>query len=107
VVPFAGFSNQEANVKLSLDKFAANAGVGIDGVLLPSEKVIEIKNGKGSNRVKKVYPGSVFVRMKSYNEEKIVAIAVVCCKQFAGHAEFCRRRLACFVAEGRGCANFG
>ncbi|MDR2372039.1 MAG: transcription termination/antitermination protein NusG [Puniceicoccales bacterium] len=63
------FSNQEAKVKLYLDKFATREGVLIDEVLVPSERVIEIKNGKHYHRVKKFYPGYVFVRMKLYNEE--------------------------------------
>jgi transcriptional antiterminator NusG len=64
------FSNQEAKVKLYLERFAAREGVAIDEVLVPSEKVIEIKNGKRYNRTKKFYPGYVFVRMKLYNEEE-------------------------------------
>jgi transcriptional antiterminator NusG len=52
-----------------LDKFATHEGVAIEEVLVPSERVIEIKNGKRYNRVKKFYPGYVFVRMKLYDEE--------------------------------------
>jgi transcriptional antiterminator NusG len=64
------FSNQEAKVKAYLDKFAVHEGVAIDEVLVPSERVVEIKNGKRYNRVKKFYPGYVFVRMKLYDEEE-------------------------------------
>jgi transcriptional antiterminator NusG len=64
------FSNQEAKVKMYLDKFATHEGVAIDETLVPSERVVEIKNGKRYNRVKKFYPGYVFVRMKLYNEEE-------------------------------------
>jgi transcriptional antiterminator NusG len=64
------FSNQETKVKAYLDKFATHEGVAIDEVLVPSEKVIEIKNGKHYNRVKKFYPGYVFIRMKLYNDEE-------------------------------------
>jgi transcriptional antiterminator NusG len=64
------FSNQEAKVKVYLDKFATREGVAIDEVLVPSEKVVEIKNGKRYHRIKKFYPGYIFVRMKLYNEEE-------------------------------------
>ncbi|MDR2812580.1 MAG: transcription termination/antitermination protein NusG [Puniceicoccales bacterium] len=64
------FSNQEVKVKMYLEKFATQDGVAIDEVLVPSEKVVEIKNGKRYHRVKKFYPGYVFVRMKLYNEEE-------------------------------------
>lgn len=64
------YSNQEAKVKLYLEKFAQHEGVAIEEVLVPSEKVIEIKNGKKYHRVKKFYPGYVFVRMKLYDDEE-------------------------------------
>jgi transcriptional antiterminator NusG len=64
------FSNQEEKVKLYLNKFANSKGVTIDEVLVPSEKVIEIKNGKKYHRVKKFYPGYVFIQMKLYDEEE-------------------------------------
>jgi transcriptional antiterminator NusG len=64
------FSNQEAKVKAYLDKFATYEGIAIEEVLVPLERVIEIKNGKRYNRVKKFYPGYVFVRMKLYNEDE-------------------------------------
>jgi transcriptional antiterminator NusG len=64
------FSNQEAKVKIYLDKFAAHEGVIIEEILVPSERVIEIKNGKRYNRVKKFYPGYVFIRMKLYDEDE-------------------------------------
>jgi transcriptional antiterminator NusG len=57
-------------VKLYLEKFASHEGATIDEVLVPSERIIEIKNGKRYNRVKKFYPGYVFVRMKLYDENE-------------------------------------
>ncbi len=62
------YSNQEAKVKLYLDKFAEHEGVAIEEVLVPSEKVIEIKNGKKYHRTKKFYPGYVFLKMKLYDD---------------------------------------
>lgn len=64
------FSNQEAKVKLYLEKFSQHEGVAIEEVLVPSERVIEIKNGKKYHRVKKFYPGYVFVKMKLYDDEE-------------------------------------
>ncbi|MDR1906651.1 MAG: transcription termination/antitermination protein NusG [Puniceicoccales bacterium] len=64
------FSNQETKVKMYLEKFAIQEGVAIDEVLVPSERVIEIKNGKRYNRVKKFYPGYVFIRMKLYDDDE-------------------------------------
>lgn len=65
-------SNQEAKVKLYLDKFAQHSGVEIEEVLVPSERVIEIKNGKKYNRVKKFYPGYIFIKMKLYGEDDLL-----------------------------------
>ena len=38
-------------------------------VLMPSEVVTTIKQGKKSSRVRKLYPGYLFVRMNIYSEE--------------------------------------
>jgi|SaaInlV_100m_DNA_2_1039680.scaffolds.fasta_scaffold19755_1 transcription termination/antitermination protein NusG len=38
-------------------------------VLMPSQIVTEVKQGKKSSRVKKLYPGYLFVRMDLYNSE--------------------------------------
>lgn len=64
------YSNQENKVKFYLDKFAQQEGVAIEETLVPSEKVIEIKNGKKYHRVKKFYPGYIFIRMKLYDEDE-------------------------------------
>ena len=65
-------SNQEAKVKLYLDKFAHTSGVELEEVLVPSERVIEIKNGKTYHRVKKFYPGYIFIKMKLYGEDDLL-----------------------------------
>lgn len=66
------YSNQEMKVKLYLDKFAQHEGVKIEEVLVPSERVIEVKNGKKYNRIKKFYPGYVFVKMPLYGEDDLL-----------------------------------
>jgi transcriptional antiterminator NusG len=38
-------------------------------VLMPSKVVTEVKRGKKSSRVQKLYPGYLFVRMDMYNED--------------------------------------
>ncbi len=46
----------------------------ISEVLLPTEIVSEVKNGKKSTKVRKLYPGYVFINMALYDEEKKVKI---------------------------------
>jgi transcription antitermination factor NusG len=70
LVCLAGFSNQEAKTRLYLDGITTKAGMGINQVLVPSAKVIEIKNRKRYGRVKKFSLGYLVVRMKLYNEEE-------------------------------------
>ncbi|MDR1458250.1 MAG: transcription termination/antitermination protein NusG [Puniceicoccales bacterium] len=64
-------TNQENKVKLYIDKFMVINGLSefIDEVLVPVENVIEIKNGKRRQRMKKFYPGYVFIRMKLLDED--------------------------------------
>lgn len=64
-------SNQEGKVKQYIEKFVDNEGMGeyIDEVLMPTEKVSEVKGGKKTTRVRKFYPGYVFVNMRLYDEE--------------------------------------
>src|ERR1700709_67265 len=44
----------------------------IHEVLLPTEIVSEVKNGKKSTKVRKLYPGYVFIQMCLYGEDKKV-----------------------------------
>lgn len=64
-------SNQEGKVKRHLEKFVEIEGVEdcIKQVLLPTEMVSEVKNGKRTSRVRKFYPGYLFVNMDLYDEE--------------------------------------
>ncbi|MDR2420237.1 MAG: transcription termination/antitermination protein NusG [Puniceicoccales bacterium] len=62
-------SNQEMKIKACLDHIVDPAGChGIYEVLVPMEKIIEIKNGKKSHRHKKLYPGYVFVHAQLYDD---------------------------------------
>lgn len=69
-------SGQEQKVKTYLEKFkkAEELDDHIFEVLLPTEVVSEVKGGKKSTKVRKLYPGYVFVNMKLYDEENKVII---------------------------------
>lgn len=69
-------SGQENKVKTYLEKFkkAEELDDHIFEVLLPTETVSEVKAGKKSTKVRKLYPGYVFVNMRLYDEEKQVNI---------------------------------
>lgn len=64
------FSNKEGKVKLYLDKFIIVEGMEeyIKEVLMPTETVTEVKGGKKSVRVRKFYPGYIFIHMSLYDE---------------------------------------
>ncbi|MDR0742393.1 MAG: transcription termination/antitermination protein NusG [Puniceicoccales bacterium] len=61
-------SNQESKVKdaIHILEKEHNFEDIIQEVLVPAEKVTEIKNGKKYSRVRKFYPGYVFIKMKMY-----------------------------------------
>lgn len=65
-------SGQEGKVKTYIEKF--KAAEELDGfigeVLLPTEVVSEVKGGKKSTKVRKLYPGYVFINMRLYGEDK-------------------------------------
>ena len=64
-------SNQELKVKSAIEILVRDQHLEsvIDQVLVPSEKVTEVKNGKRNTRVRKFYPGYVFIRLKAYNDD--------------------------------------
>ena len=41
-----------------------------DDILMPTETVSEIKNGKKTQRERKLYPGYIFVKMKLYDDDE-------------------------------------
>jgi len=69
-------SGQENKVKTYLERFkkAEELDDYIFEILLPTETVSEVKAGKKSTKVRKLYPGYVFVNMKLYDEERKVII---------------------------------
>lgn len=64
-------SNKEAKVKQYLEKFIKVEKMEdtIKEVLMPTENVTEVKSGKKSTKVRKFYPGYVFINMKLYDEQ--------------------------------------
>jgi transcriptional antiterminator NusG len=67
-------SGQEGKVKTYIEKFKKVEELDdfIMEVLLPTEVVSEVKGGKKSTKVRKLYPGYVFIQMKLYDEENRV-----------------------------------
>ena len=67
-------SGQENKVKSYIEKFkkAEELEDSIFEVLLPTEVVSEVKAGKKSTKVRKLYPGYVFIQMRLYGEDKKV-----------------------------------
>ena len=64
-------SGQESKVKLYIEKFkkAEELDDAIFEVLLPTETVSEVKGGKKTTKVRKLYPGYVFVHMCLYDAD--------------------------------------
>jgi transcriptional antiterminator NusG len=64
-------SGQENKVKNYIEKFKAAEELDefIFEVLLPTEVVSEVKGGKKSTKVRKLYPGYVFIHMLLYGED--------------------------------------
>ncbi len=57
------YSGHESKVKAYIEQEAARAGLSdkISSVMIPSEKVIEVKDGKKKAKVKNFFPGYVLV----------------------------------------------
>src|SRR3978361_782629 len=67
-------SGQENKVKNYIEKFkkAEELDDAIFEVLLPTEVVSEVKGGKKSTKVRKLYPGYVFIQMRLYDDDNKV-----------------------------------
>jgi transcriptional antiterminator NusG len=65
-------SGQEGKVKTYIEKFrkAEELDEFIFEILLPTEVVSEVKGGKKTTKVRKLYPGYVFVCAKLYDDDK-------------------------------------
>ena len=63
-------SNKEKAAKRYLDRYVASEEMEelIFQVLMPTETVTEIKNGKKYQKIRKFYPGYVFIHMRLYDE---------------------------------------
>ena len=59
-------------MKLYIERFktAEELDDQIFEVLLPTETVSEVKDGKKSTKVRKLYPGYVFIQMRLYDENQ-------------------------------------
>ena len=64
-------SNQEQKAKKYLDKFITIEEMEeyVFDVLMPTEVVTEVKSGKKSTKVRKFYPGYIFVNMRLYDDD--------------------------------------
>jgi len=64
-------SGQENKVKTYIEKFkkAEELDDYIFEILLPTEVVSEVKGGKKSTKVRKLYPGYVFIQAKLFGED--------------------------------------
>ena len=64
-------SGQENKVKNYIDKFkkAEELDEFIFEILLPTEVVSEVKGGKKSTKVRKLYPGYVFIQAKLFGDD--------------------------------------
>ena len=65
-------SGQEQKAVKSLDKRIAEEEMSeyINEVLVPMEKVVEVRGGKKTVTQRKLYPGYIFIDMQLYDEEK-------------------------------------
>ncbi len=65
-------SGQENKVTKYIEKFKVIEELedSIFEVLMPTEVVSEVKNGKKSTKTRKLYPGYVFIQMRLYDETK-------------------------------------
>lgn len=64
-------SNRENQVKRYLDKYRVTEEMEeyLFEVLMPTETVTEVKSGKKTQKVRKLYPNYVFLQMQLYDEE--------------------------------------
>ena len=79
-------SGQEGKVKTYIEKFKKQEELDdyIFDVLLPTETVSEVKNGKKKTLVRKLYPGYVFIQMRLFEEGKLINRPWYFVKEVAG-----------------------
>tara|TARA_B100000029_G_C17014440_1_gene756170 strand:- start:45 stop:605 length:561 start_codon:yes stop_codon:yes gene_type:complete len=69
-------SGQEMKAEKSLRKRMVEEEMAeyIDEILLPMEKVVEVRNAKKTVSQRKLYPGYIFILMKLYDEEQRILV---------------------------------
>ncbi|MBW8781973.1 MAG: transcription termination/antitermination factor NusG [Verrucomicrobia bacterium] len=79
-------SGQENKVKAYIEKFKTVEELDdyIFEVLLPTEVVSEVKNGKKSTKTRKLYPGYVFIQMRLFEEGRLINKPWYFVKEVAG-----------------------
>ncbi|MDE6576454.1 MAG: transcription termination/antitermination protein NusG [Opitutales bacterium] len=63
-------SNQENKVKVGIETVIKEHNLGgiVSEILVPSEEISEVKNGKKYKRIRKFYPGYVFIHMHMHDK---------------------------------------
>ncbi|HTJ79039.1 MAG TPA: transcription termination/antitermination protein NusG [Rariglobus sp.] len=79
-------SGQENKVKAYIEKFKTVEELDdyVFEVLLPTEVVSEVKNGKKSTKTRKLYPGYVFIQMRLFEEKRLINKPWYFVKEVAG-----------------------
>lgn len=64
-------SNKEPAAKRYIDRYIETEEMGdyIFEVLMPTETVTEVKGGRKSTKVRKLYPGYIFIKMRLYDDD--------------------------------------
>ena len=83
-------SGQENKVKAYIEKFKKVEELDdhIFDVLMPTEVVSEVKNGKKSTKTRKLYPGYVFIQMRLFEDGHLINKAWYFVKEVAGVISF-------------------
>ena len=83
-------SGQENKVKAYIEKFKKVEELDdhIFDVLMPTEVVSEVKNGKKSTKTRKLYPGYVFIQMRLFEDGHLINKAWYFVKELAGVISF-------------------
>ncbi len=81
------YSGHENKVKTNIEKIVENKGMQdlIQAVSVPTETVVDIKNGKRKERTHKLYPGYVIVKMIVTNESWYLVRNTQGVTGFVGH----------------------
>lgn len=83
-------SGQENKVKAYIEKFKRVEELDdyIFDVLMPTEVVSEVKNGKKTTKTRKLYPGYVFIQMRLYEDKHLINKPWYFVKEVAGVISF-------------------